>query len=208
MRRLRIGLLGGSFNPAHAGHLHISKLALQRLGLDYVWWLVSPQNPLKPVEGMASLAERLRGAAAVARIHPRIRVSVIEARLGTRYTVDTLAALRRHFPTTRFVWLMGADNLAQIVRWRKWSRIFHLTAIAVFARGSYVMRALAGKAARRFRRFRVSPGGARRMALKAPPAWAFLPTPLHTASATAIRAHRSKGKKPGQSFNDRRSRRS
>lgn len=204
MRRLRIGLLGGSFNPAHAGHLHISKLALQRLGLDYVWWLVSPQNPLKPVEGMAPLVERLRAAHAVARAHPRVRVSAIEARLGTRYTVDTLAALRRHFPATRFVWLMGADNLAQVVRWKQWSRIFHLTAIAVVARGSYVMRALAGKAAKRFRRFRVTPGRARRMASKAPPVWAFLPTPLHAASATAIRA---KGKKQGQAFNDRGSRR-
>ena len=193
MRRLRIGLLGGSFNPAHAGHLHISRLALQRLGLDYVWWLVSPQNPLKPVRGMASLAERLRGAVAVARRHPRIRVSAIEARLGTRYTVDTLAALRRHFPATRFVWLMGADNLSQLVRWRQWSRIFHLVAIAVFARGSYVMKALAGKAARRFRRFRVSSGRARGLASKPLPAWAFLPTPLNTASATAIRRKRSKG---------------
>ena len=193
MRRLRIGLLGGSFNPAHAGHLHISKLALQRLGLDYVWWLVSPQNPLKPAHGMAPLAERLRGAVAVARRHPRIRVSAIEARLGTRYTVDTLAALRRHFPATRFVWLMGADNLSQMVRWRQWSRIFHLVAIAVFARGSYVMKALAGKAARRFRRFRVSPGRARGLASKPLPAWAFLATPLNTASATAIRRKRSKG---------------
>lgn len=208
MRRLRIGLLGGSFNPAHGGHLHISELALKRLGLDYVWWLVSPQNPLKPVKGMAPLAERLRGAQAVARRHPRVRVSAIEARLGTLYTVDTLEALRRHFPATRFVWLMGADNLEQMVRWRRWSRIFHLVAIAVFARGSYVMRALAGKAARRFRRFRASPGGARGLASKPLPAWAFLPTPLNAASATAIRAARGEGKKQGQAFNGRRSRRS
>jgi nicotinate-nucleotide adenylyltransferase len=207
MRGLRIGLLGGSFNPAHDGHLHISKLALQRLGLDYVWWLVSPQNPLKPVDGMAPLPERLRSAAEVARGHPRIRVSVIEARLGTRYTVDTLAALRRHFPATRFVWLMGADNLSQIVRWKQWSRIFHLSAIAVFARGSYVMQALAGKAVRRFRRYRVSPGKAHSLASRPLPAWAFLPTPLHKASATEIRRSRSKGKKQGQAFNDRGSRR-
>ena len=197
MRRLRIGLLGGSFNPAHEGHLHISRLALQRLGLDYVWWLVSPQNPLKPVDGMAPLAERLRGAVRAAR-HPRIRVSAIEARLGTRYTVDTLAALRRHFPATCFVWLMGADNLTEIVRWREWSRIFHLVAIAVFDRGSYAMRALAGKAARRFRRFRVSPGAARLLANQPRPAWAFLPTPLNPASATAIRRGRLRGKKQGQ----------
>ena len=208
MRRLRIGLLGGSFNPAHAGHLHISKLALQRLGLDYVWWLVSPQNPLKPITGMAPLADRLRGAAAVAGRHPRLRVSAIEARLGTRYTVDTLSALRRHFPATRFVWLMGADNLAQVVRWRQWSRIFHLVAIAVFDRGSYSMRALAGKAARRFRRFRVTPGGARSLASTSLPAWAFLPTPLDASSATVIRAERSKGQGGGKTLNGRRSRRS
>jgi nicotinate-nucleotide adenylyltransferase len=208
MRRLRIGLLCGSFNPAHEGHLHISRLALQRLRLDYVWWLVSPQNPLKPVRGMAALAERLRTAHAIARGHPRVRVSAIEARLGTRYTVDTLAALRRHFPATRFVWLMGADNLAQIPRWRGWSRIFHLVAIAVFARGSYGMKALAGMAAKRFRRFRVSPGSAYGLAAKAPPAWAFLPTPLHAASATAIRAGRPKGTTRGLAFNDRRARRS
>jgi nicotinate-nucleotide adenylyltransferase len=207
MRRLRIGLLGGSFNPAHSGHLHISRLALQRLGLDYVWWLVSPQNPLKQEAGMAPLPERLRSAIAVARGHPRIRVSIIEARLGTRYTVDTLEALRRHFPATRFVWLMGADNLAQMPRWRRWSRIFHLAAIAVFARGSYVMKALAGPAAKRFRRFRVNPRAARRLAAKPTPAWAFLPTPLDPVSATAIRAERAKGKKQGQTFTDRRSRR-
>jgi nicotinate-nucleotide adenylyltransferase len=207
VRRLRIGLLGGSFNPAHEGHLHISRLALQRLGLDYVWWLVSPQNPLKPERGMAPLAERLRGAVITARRHPRIRVSAIEARLGTRYTADTLAALRRHFPATRFVWLMGADNLAQMPRWRRWSRIFHLAAIVVFARGPYVMKALAGAAAKRFRHSRVSPRAARRLASKPTPAWAFLPTPLSPVSATAIRAERGKGRKQEQAFNDRRSRR-
>src|SRR5690242_8506315 len=107
----RIGLLGGSFNPAHGGHLHISRLALARLGLDQVWWLVSPQNPLKPAEGMAPFDERLRQAAAVAAADKRIRVSSIEADLGTTFTADTLAALRRRFPRARFVWLMGSDNL-------------------------------------------------------------------------------------------------
>jgi len=193
MRHLRIGLLGGSFNPAHEGHLHISRLALQRLDLDYVWWLVSPQNPLKPVQGMAPLGERLMGAHRLAR-HPRIRVSAIEARLGTRYTVDTLEALRRHFPTTRFVWLMGADNLAQMPRWHRWPRIFHLAAIAVFARGSYGMKALAGSAAKRFRRSRVTPGAARRLTSASLPAWAFLPTPLHPASATEIRARQTQAR--------------
>ena len=114
-RRRRVGLLGGSFNPAHGGHLHISRLALQRLDLDEIWWLVSPQNPLKPTAGMAPFEERLRYAAEIAAADRRIRVTDIEARLGpTTYTADTLKALRRRFPRTRFVWLMGGDNLAQI----------------------------------------------------------------------------------------------
>src|SRR5580698_9005109 len=103
--RMRIGLLGGSFNPAHAGHLEMSLHALKRLGLDQVWWLVNPQNPLKPSAGMAPLKERLRDASALAR-HPKIIVTDIQAQLNTRYTIDTLHALKRHFPRTRFIWLM------------------------------------------------------------------------------------------------------
>ena len=118
-RNRRIGLLGGSFNPAHAGHRYISTEALRRLDLDEVWWLVSPQNPLKSQSGMAPFSQRLSHAASVAR-HPRIRVSAIEAEMGTRYTADTLAMLVRRFPAARFVWLMGADNLMQIPKWRDW----------------------------------------------------------------------------------------
>ena len=110
---LRIGLLGGSFNPAHAAHREISLTALHRLKLDQIWWLVSPQNPLKTRNGMAPLAQRLAGAQAMA-AHPRIRVTAVEGRLGTRYTADTLRRLRLHYPGLRFVWLMGADNLSQI----------------------------------------------------------------------------------------------
>ena len=117
-RPLRVGLLGGSFNPAHAGHRYISLEAMRRLELDQVWWLVSPQNPLKAVEGMAPLAERLAVGAAVAR-HPRIRVLPLETRLGTRYTADTIRRLAA-WPDHRFVWLMGADNLGQLPRWRHW----------------------------------------------------------------------------------------
>ncbi|MBM3560472.1 MAG: nicotinate-nicotinamide nucleotide adenylyltransferase, partial [Alphaproteobacteria bacterium] len=135
-RGLRVGLLGGSFNPAHDGHRYVSTEALRRLGLDEVWWLVSPQNPLKPAAGMAPLAERLAGARAVAR-HPRIRITALEARLGTTWTIDTIVALGRRFPGTRFVWLMGADNLVQIPRWRDWSSIFNRIAIAVIARAPY-----------------------------------------------------------------------
>lgn len=187
--RLRIGLLGGSFNPAHAGHRHISIQALRRLGLDEVWWLVSPQNPLKPPAGMAGFAARMAQARRAAR-HPRIRVSDLEARLGTRYTADTLAALRRRFPRHRFVWLMGADNLRQIPAWQHWTRIFTELSIAVFDRPSYSLRALAGKAARRYWHFRLRPRQAKRIAARRPPAWVFLHIPLHPASATAIRARR------------------
>ncbi|MBV9833149.1 MAG: nicotinate-nicotinamide nucleotide adenylyltransferase, partial [Alphaproteobacteria bacterium] len=113
----RIGLLGGSFNPAHEGHVHISLEALKRLDLDEVWWLVSPQNPLKAANGMASLADRMEGARSVTATHPRLRVTDLERKLGTRYTIDTVRALRRRHPHARFVWLMGADNLRQLPRW-------------------------------------------------------------------------------------------
>ncbi|MBO0712928.1 MAG: nicotinate-nicotinamide nucleotide adenylyltransferase, partial [Acetobacteraceae bacterium] len=121
-RHRRIGLLGGSFNPAHGGHLHVSLLALRHLALDEIWWLVSPQNPLKPADGMAPFANRLEQARRVAAEHPRIRVTDLENRLGaSRYTADTLQALRRRFPRLRFVWLMGGDNLVQIPRWQRWT---------------------------------------------------------------------------------------
>ena len=182
----RIGLLGGSFNPAHAGHCHVSLAALRRLRLDEVWWVVSPQNPLKPGVGMASLAERLAAARALAG-DPRIRVTDIEATLGTRYTIDTVCALQRAFPGTRFVLLVGADILEQLPRWRRWDSLFRRVAIAVFARTPYSFKALAGIAAHRFARFRVAEGAAGTLAGRAPPAWTFLHGRTHPASATAIR---------------------
>jgi len=188
---MRVGLLGGSFNPAHAGHRHIAVLALDRLGLDAVWLLVSPQNPLKARAGMAPLDLRLDGAQRMAR-HPRIVATAIEGELGTRYTADTLDALRRRFPRTRFVWLMGADNLAQISRWQDWASIFRRTPVAVFARPPYSLQALGSKAAQRFRAARTSAPGAGRLGRKAPPCWAFLPIPLHPASATAIRRRKAR----------------
>ncbi|HYG89838.1 MAG TPA: nicotinate-nucleotide adenylyltransferase [Azospirillum sp.] len=189
---LRIGLLGGSFNPAHAGHRHISLHALKALKLDQVWWLVSPQNPLKPSRDMATLQERLAGARVVAR-HPRIRVTGLECSLGTRYTADTLAELIRRYPKTRFVWLMGADNLQQIPRWRHWTRIFRSMPIAVLSRPTYSLSALGGIAAQRFARRRVPDLRARELADAKPPAWTFLRNPLHPASATAIRRARARG---------------
>lgn len=192
----RVGILGGSFNPAHAGHRQISLAALARLRLDEVWWLVSPQNPLKPVAGMAPFDRRLADARAVAR-HPRIRVTDIEARLGTRFTADTLAKLKRAFPRTRFVWLMGADNLTQIARWERWQQIFHAVAIAVFNRPTYCFRALSGMAARRFARRRLAASAAGSLAGRKPPAWVFLFTPLNPISASAIRARRSGRRRGG-----------
>jgi len=188
-RSRTIGLLGGSFNPAHAGHRHISELALKRLKLDEIWWLVSPQNPLKPVAGMAPFAERLAGARAIAR-HPRIRVTGIEAGLKTTYTAETLRRLTRRFPQVRFVWLMGADNLAQIHQWKDWTQIFNTVAVAVLARPSYCLRALAGLAAHRFSMNRVSESASGAVRRRRPPAWVFLVGPLNPLSATAIRARR------------------
>lgn len=187
-RRIRVGLLGGSFNPAHEGHRHIAMTALKRLGLDEVWLLVSPQNPLKTRVGMAPLAERFASAQGIAALHPRLRATAMESALGTRYTADTLQALKARFPNVRFVWLMGADNLVQISRWENWTRIFDSVPVAVLARSPYSLRALAAKAARRMAPFRV--GRSVGLADRIPPAWIFLHTRLHPASATAIRARR------------------
>ena len=182
----RIGLLGGSFNPAHRAHLAISRAALARLGLDAVVWLVSPQNPLKPETGMAPFDERLAAARALA-IDPRIHVSDAEARLGTRYTADTLARLCRHSPATRFVWLMGADNLIQLSSWKHWHKIFALVPVAVFARPSYSLRALSATAARCYAGARLAENKASGLAAKAAPAWVFLRTRLDATSASRIR---------------------
>ena len=193
----RIGLLGGSFNPAHGGHRLISLEALERLGLDEVWWLVSPQNPLKPVAGMAPLHDRLALARAAAG-HPRIRPTGVEDLLASHYTADTLRALTRRLPRVRFVWLMGADNLIQLTEWKDWSEIFHTVAVAVFDRPSYSLRACAAKAARRFARHRLDERRARVLAGRAPPAWVFIHSRLSALSATQIRARRKQADPPGR----------
>lgn len=187
---LRIGLLGGSFNPAHGGHLAMSLFALKRLGLDQVWWLVAPQNPLKSAAGMAPYKARLEKARALAR-HPQILVTDIEAQLGTRYTADTLAALCRRFPGTQFVWLMGADNLSQIPRWRRWPEIFRQVPIAVFRR-AVAPGGHNNKAAARFAAFRLPPSIGKKLAFTPPPAWTVLDNPLNLTSATAIRKEQGK----------------
>ena len=178
---LRIGLLGGSFNPAHEGHLYVSEIALKRLGLDYVWWLVAPQNPLKPENEMAPLEKRLAAARARAGRHPRLIVTDIEHSLGTRYTIDTLKALTRRFRGVRFVWLMGSDNLDQFHRWRRWEEIAALVPIAVVLRVGSVLAPLRAKAMQRF-------ALSRAQTLRAPPAIIIVDGRRNEASASAIRA--------------------
>ncbi len=188
VQRRAVGLLGGSFNPAHDGHLYVSNEALKRLALDEVWWLVSPQNPLKPRAGMAPFEERLAGARHAAR-HPRIKVSDLEARLGTTYTAETLGRLTKR-PGHRFLWLIGADNLLQLANWQHWERIFALAPIAVFDRTPYSRSSLTSKAGKRFAEARLDERDAHLLKDKATPAWAYIHLPPHPASSTAIRAGR------------------
>ena len=190
---MRIGLLGGSFNPAHAGHRHVIEQARRRLGLDQVWLLVSPGNPLKPRRGMAPLSQRLASARKLADDR-RVIATAIEATLGTRYTVDTLRRLLHHYPRARFVWIMGADILEQLPRWRRWLEIAHAIPFAVLPRPSYNHRALSGLAAHRLGHARRPERMAPVLSDRAPPAWVFLSVPQHAASASAIRA--AKGVEP------------
>jgi nicotinate-nucleotide adenylyltransferase len=183
---LRIGLLGGSFNPPHDGHVHVSEAALKKLRLDYVWWLVSPQNPLKPQRGMASFAKRLEAATRLANRHPRMIATGIEAVLGTLFTIDSLRALKHRFPETRFVWLMGSDNLVQIPRWRRWQDIFSEVPVAVVARPGSALAARQSKAANRFKPA-AHPADAR-FADSKPPAWTVIEVKRNPASATRLRA--------------------
>ncbi len=184
---LSIGLLGGSFNPAHAGHRMISLYALKKLGLDQIWWLVSPQNPLKAAIGMKPLAVRLAGARRVIAGHPRLCATAIETALGTRYTIDTLRALRQRMPKTRFVWLMGADNLKDVRRWRRWTHLFDTTPIAVFARPGYAVGKGQGLAAGRYASAFVGCDPVTNFARRRAPAWCLLGNPKSHLSATALR---------------------
>jgi nicotinate-nucleotide adenylyltransferase len=183
---LRIGLLGGSFNPPHEGHVHASETALKKLGLDYVWWLVSPQNPLKPTRGMASFDKRLEAATRLAGVHPRMIATGIEQDLGTRFTIDTLRALKRRFPHLRFVWLMGTDNLVQIPRWRSWQQIFAEVPVAVVTRPGSALPARQSKAANRFRSAAL-PADAHFPDAR-PPALTVIEVKRNKASGTKLRA--------------------
>jgi nicotinate-nucleotide adenylyltransferase len=180
-------LFGGSFNPAHEGHRHVAELARRRLGLDQVWLVVSPGNPLKPQNSMAPLARRLVSARGIADGR-RIVASAIEQRLGTRFTIDTLRLLQRRFPRVDFVWIAGADILEQLPRWRGWRDIVRQVPFAVLPRPGYNHRALAGRAASVLRGARRPARAAAILARCEPPAWVFLAVPQHVASASAIRA--------------------
>ena len=182
---MRVGLFGGSFNPVHGGHLQVARTAKARLGLDRVIWLVTPGNPLKAPPG--DLAGRV-AAVRQAIGDPAMIASDVEARAGTRFSIDTLRVLQARYPGVHFVWIMGADNLASFHRWRGWAEIMRRVPVAVIARPGSMMKALSSPAARRFAHARVSSAKARRLAVRTPPAWVFLATPLNYASSTALRS--------------------
>ena len=185
---MRVGLYGGSFDPAHEGHAHVAQTALKHLGLDAVIWLVSARNPLKG-RGDSDLPARIAGARGLAR-GPAMRVSDVESRIATRYTLDMLRVLKARSPGVRFVWIMGADNLAGFHHWRGWADIFRAVPIAVVARPGAGPRVLFSPAARRFAKARLPASRASRLALAAPPAWIYLSAPLKSISSTALRAQR------------------
>ena len=183
---MRIGLLGGSFNPPHLAHRAISQFALKRLALDRVWWLVTPGNPLKENGSLHALTERMKAARKVAN-DPRIEVSCLESVIRTRYTIDTINYLRRRASGLRFVWIMGADNLAQFHRWQDWQRIAAQVPIAVIDRPPQSFRALASPAARALSRYRLPENEAARLADRPAPAWVFLTGMKLSLSSTGLR---------------------
>lgn len=181
-----IGLLGGSFDPPHQGHVHITKAALKRFGLDKVWWLVSPGNPLKS-KGPAPIGNRMQAARAMMS-HPRVCITDIEAQLGTRYTAQTLAKLKQRYPGVRFVWLMGADNLTQFHRWQDWRWIIDNVAVGVLARPGDRLAARLSKTARVYAQAKLPKQAAHGLGQFSPPAWSFVNLPMSDQSSTAIRA--------------------
>ena len=183
---MRIGLLGGSFNPPHEAHRAISLFALKRLQLDRIWWLVSPGNPLKENGSLHALHERMRAAEKIAR-HPRIEVSCLETVIGTRYTADTISYLRRRCSGVRFVWIMGADNLAQFNRWESWWRIADMVPIAVVDRPPDSFRALSSVAAQMLMPYRIDERNAGQLASRRAPAWTFLTGLKSSLSSTRLR---------------------
>lgn len=186
----RIGLFGGSFDPPHEGHLLVAETALTRLRLDRLWWMVTPGNPLKDTSGLAPLAERIAACERLA-AHPRIVVCAPEVRLASRYTADTVAALAMRRPGVRFVWVMGADNLATFHRWERWRDIAATMPVAVVDRPGATLAFTSAPAAQTLARHRVDEADARLLPSLAPPAWTFLHGPRSGQSSTALRAARA-----------------
>ena len=182
----RIGLFGGSFNPPHEGHLHLCDLALKRLELDQIWWMVTPGNPLKDVSELPELKERIELCRQLVR-DPRIRVTGFEANYRVRYTADTVSLIRRFRPRLKFVWLMGADNLAGFHRWQDWRGIASMVPIAVIDRPGSTLSYLSARAARALSRYRVDEEDASLLADMKPPAWTFLHGPRNMLSSTVLR---------------------
>ncbi|WP_298557241.1 nicotinate-nucleotide adenylyltransferase [uncultured Aliiroseovarius sp.] len=181
-----IGLLGGSFDPAHEGHVHITREALKRFGLDQVWWLVTPGNPLKS-RGPAPLEQRMAQARSIMQ-HPRVKVTQIEAHTGTRYTAETLEALIALYPGVHFVWLMGADNLADFHRWERWDWIMSNVPVGILARPGDRGAARVSKAARRFRAAQITGRQAAKLRVSEAPAWSLVNVPMVDVSSSQIRA--------------------
>lgn len=184
--QMSVGLLGGSFNPPHSGHRHISLFALSRLNLDRIWWLVSPGNPLKDSSDLQSLDSRLFNCRSIAE-HPKLDITAFEAKLSSVYTIDTLRYLLRRYPGTRFVWVMGADNLVWFHRWRNWTTLFRLVPVVVVDRPDCRYQAMASKAAKTFSKYYVNNQNLSSFACSRPPRWTFLTIPLSSESSTKIR---------------------
>lgn len=189
-RGMKIGLFGGSFNPAHEGHHHVAETARQRLGLDKIIWLVSPQNPLKATHETAPLSERIEALRPFVGTHDII--STFESRINAKYTLDTLRALKARYPGVEFVWIMGGDSLATFHKWRGWVQIMHMVPVVVVSRPGALMNARFSPAAKRFSHFRVRERSGLLIPGMKAPAWAYLKGPLHGHSSTAIRAQRKR----------------
>ena len=183
---LSIGLLGGSFNPAHQGHMHVAETAMRAIGLDWVWWLPARGNPLKADHG--EYDARYRSAAAFADRRPRMRVSDIERRMGLTYSIDTIAVLQAAAMSARFVWLMGADSLANFHLWKRWEDIARTVPIAVVARPGFERAALSAPFVQRFAADRLRASDAKALPFATTPAWIYLPAPLNSLSSTELRS--------------------